>query len=187
MNYKEELEQFVCQYPQEVEDRRAMLALFEKEKDAVLRRSNALAHVTSSSMILNSERNKILMIFHNIYQSWAWTGGHADGESDMLEVAMREACEETGIVQVKPMKNTCVSIDILNVLGHFKHGNYVNAHVHLNYAYLLEADESEIVQVKEDENSGVMWIPIQQIEKYVNETQMIPIYKKVLQNYIDEE
>ena len=42
------------------------------------------------------------MIYHNIYNSWAWPGGHADGESDLLGVAMREVMEETGIKNLKP-------------------------------------------------------------------------------------
>ena len=49
--------------------------------------------MTASSVIVHPARTKTLMAFHKIYQSWAWTGGHVDGETDLLHVAMREARE----------------------------------------------------------------------------------------------
>ena len=59
--------------------------------------------MTASGFIVNEARNKTLMVHHNIYNSWSWTGGHADGDSDLLAVALREAREETGIVNVTPL------------------------------------------------------------------------------------
>lgn len=101
----------------------------------------------------------ILMIYHKIYNSWAWTGGHSDGDSDLLYVAMKEAKEETGI---KISKNI-YSLELMNVNGHEKREKYVGSHVHLNVTYLLESDENEKIHIKEDENSGVKWIPIDKI------------------------
>lgn len=73
----------------------------------VLTRKNEFSHLTSSSFIVNKERTKVLMIHHNIYDSWAWTGGHADGEVDLLSVALRETQEETGIKSATPLSNIC--------------------------------------------------------------------------------
>ena len=56
-----------------------------------------MAHMTASSWIVNEDYTKVLMIYHNIYNSWAWTGGHADGDEDLLHVAVKEAREETGL------------------------------------------------------------------------------------------
>ena len=60
-------------------------------------RENPIAHFTASAWIVNPARNRVLMVWHNIYRTWSWTGGHADGEADLLAVALREAREETGL------------------------------------------------------------------------------------------
>ena len=59
------------------------------KNDDVLVRDNEIAHITSSGFIVNKLRTKVLMIHHNIYNSWGWTGGHADGDEDLLYVAMK--------------------------------------------------------------------------------------------------
>lgn len=146
--------------------------------DNLLSRENTIAHITSSGYIVNKERTKVLMVHHNIYKTWAWTGGHADGDDDLLHVAIKEAVEETGIKNFTPVSEEILSLDVLPVIGHIKRGKYVSAHLHLSVAYLLEASEDEELIVKEDENSGVKWIPIDEIDKYSNEPDMIVLYNK---------
>ncbi|MEE3324530.1 MAG: NUDIX domain-containing protein, partial [Methanosphaera sp.] len=114
---------------------------------------------------------------------WAWTGGHSDGDSDLLYVAMKEAKEETGITSVKPIKDDIYSLEIITVNGHEKRGKYVGSHVHLNTTFLLEADENESIRIKEDENSGVKWVPIDEITKVSSEPW---ICKRVYQKIIDK-
>ena len=143
------IEKFNPYNEQEEVEKRIMLKYID-DFDNVLTRQNEYGHFTSSAFILNKERTKILMIYHKIYNSWAWTGGHSDGDSDLLYVAMKEAKEETGITNVKPIKDDIYSLEIINVNGHEKRGKYVGSHVHLNVTYLLEADENEEIRIKED-------------------------------------
>ena len=96
------------------------------------------------------------MVYHNIYNSWSWTGGHADGEEDLLAVAIREAQEETGLQKLQPVTDGIISLECLTVDGHEKRGEYVPSHLHLNVTYLLRAAD-EALQEKPDENSGVGW------------------------------
>lgn len=164
---------------QETGDREIMLQFLTANPDC-LTRDNRIAHFTASSWIVNKERDKVLMAYHNIYDSWAWTGGHADGEADLLSVAMREACEETGITSVRPVKETPCSLEIITVDGHIKRGSYVSSHLHLNLTYLLEADQHQDLFVKADENSGVRWIPCDELARYVSEPWMMKwIYEKL--------
>lgn len=166
---KNSIEKFVPYNEQEEIDKKIMLN-FINDFDDVLTRQNKYGHFTSSAFVLNKERTKILMIYHKIYNSWAWTGGHSDGDSDLLYVAMKEAKEETGIKTVTPIFKDIYSLELMNVNGHEKNGKYIGSHIHVNVTYLLEADEKEELRIKEDENSGVKWIPIQEVLKATSET-----------------
>lgn len=168
IDLKEKIEKYVPYNEQEKNDKKIMLQYLE-QFDNILTRKNEFAHFTASSWVLNKEKTKVLMIYHNIYQSWAWTGGHADGESDLLQTAIRELREETGVQNVKVLDDNIFSLEVICVNGHVKKGKYVSSHVHLNLTYLLEVDENEKLQIKEDENSNVKWIPIEEIPKKVNE------------------
>ena len=159
---KNNIEMFVPYNEQEEVDRKIMLK-YIKDFDDTLTRQNEYGHFTSSAFVINKERTKILMIYHKIYNSWAWTGGHSDGDNDLLYVAMKEAKEETGIKNVTPILKNIYSLELINVNGHEKRGKYVGSHIHLNVTYLLEADENEVIHIKEDENSGVKWVAINEV------------------------
>ncbi|HBM46664.1 MAG TPA: NUDIX hydrolase [Lachnoclostridium sp.] len=141
---------------QEEMDKALILNWIETQENA-FSRENTVAHMTASAWVVNKERSKVLMIYHNIYNSWSWLGGHADGETDLLAVAVREVKEEAGITNVRPVSDEIFSLESLTVDGHVKKGRYVSSHLHLNVTYLLEADSEEAVSVKADENSGVAW------------------------------
>lgn len=148
--------------------------------DDILNRNNEVVHITSSAFVVNKTKSKVLVVHHNIYNSWSWTGGHADGEEDLLAVALKELKEETGVKNVWPITPQIFSLDILPVVGHIKKEKYVSAHLHLSIAFLIEADEHEALSVKEDENSGVKWIPIEEMVIYSNEPHMQKVYKKII-------
>ena len=164
---------------QEKKDKEVILDCIDTFKD-ILTRDNKIAHITSSAFILNKAKDKVLMIHHNIYNSWSWTGGHADGEKDLLAVAIREGKEETGVENIKALNSDIFSLEILPVLGHVRRGKYVSAHLHLSIAYLVEADEKEALIVKEDENSDVKWIPIEEVNSYSSEPHMQKVYTKLI-------
>lgn len=168
MKLKEQIENYKPYNEQEEKDKETMLKYINTLND-VLTRNNEFGHFTASAWAVNKERTKVLMIYHNIYKSWAWTGGHADGEEDLLNVAIRELKEETGVKNVKVLNNDIFSLEIICVDGHVKRGKYVSSHVHLNVTYLLEVDEQETLKIKEDENSGVKWVNIEDVEKVTDE------------------
>ena len=129
-------------------------------------RSNASAHLTASAWVVSPERSRVLMCWHKLYRSWSWLGGHADGDTDLLGVALREVREESGLTHVRPVSPEIFSVEILTVDGHEKRGVYVSSHLHLNVTYLLEADPGEPLTAKEDENSGLAWFrPEEAVER----------------------
>ena len=144
---------------QEMRDKQEILRFLERNDDAFLRQ-NTIAHMTASAWVVNPKRDKVLMVYHKIYDSWSWTGGHADGETDLLSVALREVTEETGVTHVRPVTRDIFSLETVTVDGHEKRGAYVSSHLHLNVTYLLEADDGEELRVCEDENKGVAWFSL---------------------------
>ena len=184
MDIKKQIEEFVPYNEQEEADKKVFLKWLDISPE-IFTRENVFAHFTSSNIILNKKRDKVLLIYHNIYDSWGWTGGHADGDKDLLHVALKEAEEETGLKSIRVLDPNIFIIDALAVFGHFKRGAYVSDHIHLNVAYLLEADEEEEVHIKPDENSGVKWIDINEITKITTESHMVPVYEKIINKMKD--
>ena len=163
---------------QEAADKAVMLDCIDRFDDVYLR-TNLLCHVTASAWIANERRDRVLMIYHNIYDSWAWTGGHADGEHDLLRVALREAAEETGLSSVRPAADRLLSIETLTVNPHVKRGRFVPAHLHLNGTFLLIADDTEPLRVKADENSAVRWFAPDEAIEACSEPWMRPVYRRL--------
>ena len=156
MDIIKEIKNFVPLCPQEQRDKDGILRFLAGNPDA-FERENLTAHMTASAWVLSPDRRQVVMVYHNIYNSWSWTGGHADGEEDLLAVALREVREESGVQNVRPASEDIFSLEVLTVDGHQKRGKYVSSHLHLNVTYLLIADDTDALTVKPDENSGVKW------------------------------
>lgn len=157
----EELEQYRPWNEQEERDRTELLRWLRSGED-LYTRDNSAGHLTASAWVVSPDRRRVLMAYHNIYDSWSWLGGHADGDHDLLAVALREVREESGLTAVRPVSRSIYSVEILTVDGHEKRGAYVSSHLHLNVTYLLEADPAAPVRCKPDENSRVGWFGLEE-------------------------
>lgn len=179
MEIIEALKRFSPCNEQEAADKKNLLHYLEQFPDVFYRENEAM-HMTASAWVVNPDRSRVLMVYHNIYDSWSWLGGHADGNQNLLEVAVREVREESGIREVHPVSEDIFSVEILTVDGHWKRGKYVSSHLHLNVTYLLEADDRQALAVKPDENSGVQWFPLEKAPEASSEIWFREhIYKKL--------
>jgi len=178
--FRQLIADYVPKNAMEAADKAQMLALIDAYPESILSRENTVAHITASGFILNEASDKLLMVHHNIYNSWGWTGGHADGDEDLFGVALKEAQEETGVTDFVPIQKKIAALDIIPVWAHIKNGKPVTAHLHLNVTYLLTARDDALLTVKPDENSGVAWIPVGKLADYCTEPLMLPIYEKLI-------
>ena len=180
LDYIKQIIEFIPTNEQERQDKKIILEYIEKFPQNILLRENEFAHFTSSGFIMNKAMDKVLMVHHNIRNTWAWTGGHADGDTDFLHVAVKEAKEETGILTVTALTKNIVSIDILPVYGHIKKNKYVSAHLHLSIGYVLIASETEKLIVKEDENTGVSWFSVDTFTEDFFDAEDVYLYNKLI-------
>lgn len=179
MDIREAIEKYRPCCEQEARDKAVMLSFIDSNSDA-FERSNLIAHMTASAWVVNPARDKVLMVYHKIYDSWSWTGGHADGETDLLAVALREVQEETGVRHLRPVSRDIFSLEALTVDGHEKRGEYVPSHLHLNVTYLIEASEADTLHVCAGENSGVRWFTPEEALGASSEPWFVErIYKKL--------
>lgn len=176
--YKEIFKNYFPTCEQEQVDKETINSFIFRNED-VLFRKNKIAHITSSAIIVNKDMDKVLFVHHNLYNSWSWVGGHNDGDPDLLKVAIKEAKEETGLVNVEAYSNEVIAVDIIHVDNHIKKASFVGDHLHLNATYLLIADEDDKLIVKEDENSDVKWFYINEVLEHVNEVRIKNVYKKI--------
>lgn len=178
MDLQIQLQQYQPVTPEE--DRWKQQLLYDlKEKGEVVLYRECPCHLTASAFIMNPALDKVLMVHHNIYQSFSWVGGHVDGEKDLLQVALREAKEETGITEIWPISSEILSLDRLPVPEHRKKGKVIAPHHHYSVAFGCVAPEKQMLQAQPTENSAVQWITINELPLVCNEAHMLPIYNKV--------
>ena len=176
-----QIEAYVPFNEQEARDKAQMLT-FLRSGAELLTRENPVAHLTASAWVVSPDRSRVIMVYHNLYHSWSWMGGHADGDADLLRVAKKEVMEECGLSAITVVSPEIFSLEVLCVDGHEKKGTYLSSHLHLNVTYLFEADPAEILRIKPDENSGVDWVKVEDIPNRSTEPWFCErIYSKLCQ------
>jgi|LSQX01.3.fsa_nt_gb 8-oxo-dGTP pyrophosphatase MutT (NUDIX family) len=179
MKLKDQLEQYIPFDEQEAKDKEYFLEWLNTFQD-VLTRENVFGHFSSSAFVINKERSKALMVYHNIFDSWIYPGGHADGEENLIEVAIKEVEEETGVKVIRPIIDGIYAIQSSPIKGHFKRGTYIPSHIHLDVTFLFEADDNIPLIIKEDENRDVVWMAVEECIKNSNIDFMKPVYDKIV-------
>ncbi|MBP3630003.1 MAG: NUDIX hydrolase [Clostridia bacterium] len=177
----ENLDKFIPFCEQEANDKEVMLELATNFSNS-LTRENKFGHFTASAFVVNEDFTKTLLVHHNIFGGYIFPGGHADGESDLLGVALREVKEETNVNAI-PVSEDIFAIGADPIAGHIKKGVYVPAHIHYDILYLVVVKNEDMknIQILESENSNVIW---RDIDECYNSTDLVSWAKPQIQKII---
>lgn len=110
-------------------------------------------HFTASSWIVNKKRTHTLLTLHRKLGRWLQLGGHADGNENLPEVALKEAEEESGLTSLKLVEESIFDID-KHIIPQRPH---VPEHFHFDVRYLIEADINEPLKIS-NESISLAWI-----------------------------
>ena len=137
-------------------------------------RSLLPAHVTGSAWVVNPDRSCALLLHHRKLNQWFQPGGHADGETDILGVALRESAEETG---VDPAHIHLIDSRIFDVDIHSVSLPTQPLHEHIDIRFLLEID-SDIDAPGNHESNEVRWVPLHAVTRFNNNRSTYRMVKK---------
>lgn len=115
-------------------------------------RSLEIGHITASCWLLNKNCSHALLTYHAKLNEWFQLGGHCDGNPDVLEVALKEAQEESGIASIKPVDNTIFDIDVHLIPENKKE----KAHFHYDIRFLLQVTSDEQITIS-SESKDLRW------------------------------
>ena len=110
-------------------------------------------HITGSAWLLNPAGDKALLTLHRNLKRWMQLGGHADGDSDVLRVALREATEESGIQGIRPLSADIMDVDIHPIPD--RPAKDEPAHFHYDIRFLMQAPHERFAI--SDESDDLAW------------------------------
>jgi 8-oxo-dGTP pyrophosphatase MutT (NUDIX family) len=131
---------------------------FVRAHDDCFERSLLEGHVTGSAWIVNPARTRCLLTHHRKLDRWLQLGGHADGQTDALEVAMREAREESGLTSLRAVSDAIFDCDVHPIPGRKTEPE----HFHYDVRFLLEADDGEPLVISE-ESKELAWVALDDV------------------------
>ncbi len=152
---------------------RGRLADFVASHENCFERSLSIGHVTGSAWIVDLDRTHVLLTHHRKLDKWLQLGGHADGDWDVLRVALREAEEEGGLTTVRPVRDTIFDVDIHLIPARKAEPE----HYHYDVRYALEADRAEAIRIS-DESHDLRWIAVEEVGTLTQEESVLRMVRK---------
>lgn len=149
------------------------ISFVEREPGCLLR-ACVPGHLTGSAWIVDAARERTLLTHHLKLEKWLQLGGHADGDGDLLAVAMREGSEESGLARLRP-----VSAEIFDVDRHWIPARKTDpAHWHYDVRFMIEADPSEPLVRAVNESKELAWVPVNGVTALNPEESMARMVRK---------
>jgi 8-oxo-dGTP pyrophosphatase MutT (NUDIX family) len=144
--------------------------------DTCFNRELSVGHMTGSAWIVNRLGTHTLLTHHKKLNKWLQPGGHADGDSDILQVAKREADEESGLTDLEIEDGKIFDIDVHQIPAR---ANEIQ-HLHYDIRFVFRAQGSEVFVVS-DESHDLAWVGIAQLKDYNVDESVMRMARKWLQ------
>ncbi len=173
--HRNQLRQLLQQYkptPEEQDYKSRMLVFLNKHSDA-FERSLQIGHFTASAWLLSVDGSQALLMHHAKLNLWVQLGGHADGDTDLLAVAIKEAQEESGIMGIEPISPEIFDIDIHAIPTNSKEA----AHEHFDVRFLLRVTSNEHL-IANKESKELRWIGKDAAELPTNQRSVVRLFEK---------
>lgn len=161
-------------YPEEADMVDRLAAFVEREPNC-FERTTVEGHITGSAWIVDPTGTRVLLTHHRKLDKWLQLGGHADGDPDVLAVAIREAREESGVDDVAPMSTEIFDVDIHVIPARGTEPE----HFHYDVRFVLRAAHTD--HIVSDESHDLAWVPISKIADYTTEGSMLRMAHKHVQ------
>lgn len=135
-------------------------------------------HVTGSAWVVNPNRDRVLLMHHRKHDQWFQPGGHADGDHDILRVALKETQEETGIgaQHIRLVDGRIFDVDIHTI----PESRHDPRHEHYDIRFLIEIDDRLPVPGN-DESHQVLWAPLHEASRFNNNLSTYRMVEKTRQ------
>jgi len=168
----EQLAAYRESHPSELETIERFIAFVERCPDC-FERSLLEGHVTGSAWIVDESNGRILLTHHRKLDCWLQLGGHADGDPDVLAVALKEAQEESGLADFDVLDPAIFDVDIHRI----PERKGVPEHWHYDIRYILRATGSTAYIVS-DESHDLRWVPLDEMPALTTDDSMLRMLEK---------
>jgi len=166
------LEAYLLRYPEESEVTDRFVSFVNDHEDC-FERHLAVGHITGSAWIVSEDGGETLLTHHAKLDIWVQPGGHADGDPDVLAVAMREAEEETGLLSLTPEREEIFDLDVHRIPARKNEPG----HDHFDVRFLLRQSGDRSYRVSE-ESHDLAWVPLGEIERFSREESILRMRDK---------
>lgn len=163
-------------------EQRLRIREFVLSNEDCFKRSLTKGHLTGSAWLVNVEGDQVLLTHHKKLNLWLQLGGHADGQTDLLQVALREAKEESGINFIEPVSENIFDLDV-HFIPTYK-DEPAHFHYDIRYAFFT-TKESKFTVSKESHD--LAWVPIHQINHKSIDISILRMAEKWLRFMVDRE
>ncbi len=175
MNLENDLRLYIQRYPHEEFLVSRCLDLVEKTNVNVFdRKTFSPGHFTTSSIILSPDGSEVLLTHHKFLNRWLQLGGHFENDDNILDSAIRETIEESGIDDIFALSNQILDIDIHEIPYNVSK-NEPN-HLHYDIRYLLQAKNKNFLV--SDESNDLRWFSFEDVKSLENDD-MIKMINKI--------
>lgn len=172
------LDRYETRHPDERRTLDRIRALLATREDAFLRTCFEPGHITSSAWIVSRESGAALFTHHRKLERWLQLGGHADGETDVLVSALREAEEESGLSGFRPLPSVggpaILDVDVHQIPAREDEP----AHEHHDIRFLLEVSEDQTIVRAARESKEIRWFTPDEVVTHFDEESILRMARK---------